>query len=341
MSTEPTERTLRAVYTDTDDLDPTAAIATLEAAGFEVARLETRDADAIVEAAADADALLVGYAPITAEMIERMPRLKLIATLSMGVDMVDVDAASERGIWVANVLGAATDEVAAHALALALAARSLTGAQHVVRQGGWRLDDDADTDPAPPATTESVLGIVGLGRIGRRLAEFARPMFGEILATDPVLPDDGPTRAALAAEGIRRVGLDELLSRSDVVSLHLPLTDETAGLVDDAFLAKLAPGAVLVNVSRGGLVDERALLAALDAGRLAGAGLDVLEAEPPAPHHPFRTHPRVVLTPHIAYRSDRTGREYTARQAANVIEWAAAGRPVSPVNAPAAAVATR
>src|SRR6478752_9643006 len=102
-----TDRRLRAVYTDTDDLDPTAAIAKLEAAGFDVVRLETRDPDAIVEAAADVDALLVGYSPITAAMIERMPRLKLIATLSMGVDMVDVDAASAHGIWVANVLGAA------------------------------------------------------------------------------------------------------------------------------------------------------------------------------------------------------------------------------------------
>jgi D-3-phosphoglycerate dehydrogenase len=322
-----------AVYTDTDDIDPSPGIEILEQAGFRVVRLETRDADEIVAAAQDADALLVGYAPVTAEMIARMPRLRIIALLSMGFDNVDVPAATNAGVWVANILGAATDEVAAHALGLALAARSVDRAAQSVRAGGWRFDE------APKVTTECTVGVLGLGRIGRRFAEFAAPMFGEVLGTDPMLPDDDDTRRMLEATGIRRVGFDELLASSDVLSLHVPLTDKTAHLVDAELLAALPAGAVLVNVSRGGLIDEDALLDALDAGRLAGAGLDVLTTEPAASDHPFRTHPRVVLTPHVAYLSTRTSRTYATKQAQNVVACFADGAPHTPVNRPVAFIA--
>ncbi|HWT32126.1 MAG TPA: C-terminal binding protein [Microbacterium sp.] len=331
MSTDP--RPL-AVFTDTDGIDPAPGIEILVAAGFRTVRLETRDPELIVEAAQDAEALLVGYAPITAEMIAWMPRLRIIALLSMGYDNVDVPAASEAGIWVSNILGAATDEVAAHALGLALAARSIDRAARVTRAGGWSHEH------APKVTTECTVGVLGLGRIGRRFAEFAAPLFAEVLGTDPMLPDDEQTRGMLADAGIRRVGLDELIAASDVLSLHVPLTDETAGLVDADFLAAMPAGAVLVNVSRGGLVDEDALLAALDSGHLAGAGLDVLAVEPAASGHPFRTHPRVVLTPHVAYVSSRTGREYATRQAQNVVAVFAHGAPHTPVNRPAAFLPT-
>lgn len=331
MSTDP--RPL-AVFTDTEGIDPAPGIEILEAAGFRVVRLETRDADRIVEAAQDAEALLVGYAPITAEMIERMPRLRIIALLSMGYDNVDVPAATAAGVWVSNILGAATDEVAAHALGLALAARSIDRAARTTREGGWNHEH------APKVTTECTVGVLGLGRIGRRFAEFAAPLFGEVLGTDPMLPDDENTRTMLADAGIRRVGLDELIAASDVLSLHVPLTDETAGLVDADVLAALPEGAVLVNVSRGGLVDEDALLAALDSGHVAGAGLDVLAVEPAASDHPLRTHPHVVLTPHVAYLSSRTGREYATRQAQNVVAVFADGAPRTPVNRPAVTLPT-
>jgi D-3-phosphoglycerate dehydrogenase len=262
-------------------------------------------------------------------MIERLPRLRIIALLSMGVDNVDVDAATAAGIWVTNVLGAATDEVAAHALGLALAARSIDRAAQDTRAGGWRVHEPLK------ATTECTLGVLGLGRIGRRFAEFASPMFGEVIGTDPMLPDDEDTRRMLADAGIRRVGLDELIAASDVLSLHVPLTDETAGMVDADLLAAMPDGAVLVNVSRGGLVDEDALLAALDSGHLTGAGLDVLSTEPAPPDHVFRRHPCVVLTPHVAYLSTRTGRTYATLQSQNVVALFADGRPQTPVNRPA------
>ena len=322
-----------AVYTDTDDIDPTPGAEMLEAAGFRVIRLETRDPGEIVAAARDAAVLMVGYAELTAEMIRSMPRLRIISLLSMGYDNVDVQAATECGVWVANIVGAATDEVAAHALGLALAARSIDRAARTTREGGWHLEN------APKPTTESTVGVLGLGRIGRRFAAFAAPLFAEVLGTDPMLPDDDATRAELAAAGIRRVDLDELLAASDVLSLHVPLTDATAELVDARFLAAMRPGAVLVNVSRGGLVDEGALLAALDSGHIGAAGLDVLATEPAAADHPFRTHPNVVLTPHIAYLSSRTGRAYATGQAQNVVSLFAEGTPDNPVNRPAAATA--
>lgn len=326
-----------AVYTDTDDLDPAQAVEMLDQAGFEVVRLETRDAGEIVAAARYAEALLVGYAPITRDMLEQMPQLKIVALLSMGFDNVDVEAAAEHGVWVTNILGAATDEVASHALALALqAARGLDRAAVATRAGGWRLDAEP-----PLVTTEATLGIVGLGRIGRRLAEFARPLFREIVGTDPMLPDDEVTRAELARVGIRRVGLVELREASDVVSLHVPLTDETERFVDAEFLAAMPAESILVNVSRGALVDEPALVDALDRGHLSAAALDVAAIEPVPADHPFRSHPRVVLTPHIAYLSSRTGREYTSRQARNVISLAEHGRPDTPVNDPTADIAVR
>lgn len=328
-----TERPL-ALYLDTDDIDPTPGLEMLEAAGFRVERVQSHDPDEIVAAAAEAEALLIGYDPITADMIERMPRLRIIAMLSMGVDGVDVQAATDAGVWVSNVLGAATDEVAAHALGLVLAARSIDRAARATRSGAWRAED------APRATTECTVGVVGLGRIGRRFAEFAAPLFREVIGTDPMLPDDADTRDMLRRAGIRRVDLDELIASSDVLSLHVPLTDETAGMVDADVLAAMPDGAVLVNVSRGGLIDEDALLAALDSGHIAGAGLDVLATEPAAADHPFRTHPRVVLTPHMAYLSSRTGREYATRQAQNVVSLFTDGVPATPVNRPASPALT-
>jgi D-3-phosphoglycerate dehydrogenase len=328
-----TERPL-ALYLDTDDIDPTPGIEMLEDAGFRVERVATHDPDEIVAAAAEAEALLIGYDPITADMIERMPRLRIIAMLSMGVDGVDVQAATDAGVWVSNILGAATDEVAAHALGLVLAARSIDRAARATRSGEWRVED------APRATTECTVGVLGLGRIGRRFAEFAAPLFGEVLGTDPMLPDDDDTRDMLRRAGIRRVELAELIASSDVLSLHVPLTDETAGMVDAEFLAAMPAGAVLVNVSRGGLIDEAALLAALESGHLSGAGLDVLATEPAPADHPFRTHPHVVLTPHMAYLSSRTGREYATRQAQNVVSLFTDGVPATPVNRPASLAVT-
>lgn len=321
-----------AVYTDVDDTDPTPGIRLLEEHGFEVRVLGTRDPERIIAEAQDATVLLPGYAAISREVIDALPRLRLISLMSMGFDYVDIDAATERGIWVTNVPGAATEEVATHALAILLSA---------VRQLGFyrasatpeRWNDRAAE--APPRLSETTLGIIGLGRIGREFVRLAGPLFGSIIGYDPMLPDTPEVRAELERLGVRRAELDEVRGAADVLSLHLPLTPETERMVDAEFLAAMPAGSVLVNVSRGALVDHAALAASLDAGHLSSAALDVLEQEPPAADHPMLGRDDVVLTPHIAYFSARTEIEYVRIQAQNAVALHETGAPESPVNHPA------
>ena len=321
-----------AVYTDTDDTDVSDGVRLLEAAGYEVRILETRDPVEIIAGARDAEVLLLGYAPITREIIEALPRLKLIALMSMGFDFVDIDAATEHGIWVTNVPGAATEEVATHALALLLhATRQLPFYLGSATPDRWNERAVA----APVRLSELQLGIVGLGKIGREFARVAGPLFGGVVGFDPLLPDSPETRAELSELGIRRVELSEVRNTADVLSLHLPLTAQTERMVNAEFMAAMPARSVLLNVSRGGLVDSAALAEALDAGHLAAAALDVLDQEPPDTGHPLVGRADVVLTPHIAYFSSFTEAEYVRVQAANAVALAETGSPNSPVNAPA------
>lgn len=320
-----------AVYTDVDDTDPAAGIAMLEANGFEVRVLGTRDPDEIIAGAQGASVLLPGYATVSRRVIEALPDLQLIALMSMGFDYVDIEAAAERGVWVTNVPGAATEEVATHALALLLAsARQLPFYTGTANAEEW----NARAAVPPPRLSEVTLGIIGLGKIGRELVRLARPLFGEIVGYDPMLPDTPEVRGQLEALGVRRAGLAEVRAAATVLSLHMPLTSETERMIDAEFLAAMPRGAILVNVSRGALVDHVALAAALDAGALAGAALDVLEQEPPGAAHPMLGRGDVVLTPHIAYFSARTEIEYVRIQAQNAVALLHTGVPEDPVNLP-------
>lgn len=321
-----------AVYTDVDDTDPSLGIELLEAHGFEVRVLGTRDAGEIIAGAVDATVLLPGYAEITREIITALPDLRLISLMSMGFDYVDVDAATEHGVWVTNVPGAATEEVATHALAILLSAVRQLGF-YTASAGPNTWNERAAS--APPRLSELTLGVVGLGKIGRELIRLAGPLFGRVLGYDPFLPDTADVHADLDRLGVSRTSLEAVQAESDVLSLHLPLTAETERMVDAAFLAGMPQGSVLVNVSRGGLIDSTALAEALDRGHLSGAALDVLEEEPPAHGHPLVGRDDVVLTPHIAYFSARTEIEYVRIQAQNAVALAETGRPESPVNRPA------
>jgi phosphoglycerate dehydrogenase-like enzyme len=311
-----------AVYTDWDELDVTHGERALRDAGWDVRRLGTTNPAAIAAAAADATAVCVGYALLDRPLLDRLPASRVVATMSAGVDMVDLDAATDRGIWVANVPAAATEEVAVHALAMALAlVRHLPFMDRDVRGGHWRLR--LDEPPRRPATL--TLGLLGLGHIGLRTAELARGVFGAVAAHDPGVPQDA------WPPDVERLELGALAARADVLSLHLPHEPGAPPLVDAALLGSLPRGAFLVNVSRGALVDRAALLAALDSGRLAGAALDVLDREPPPSRDAVVHHPRVLVTPHAAFLSAETADAYPREQAANVLAWQRTGRPLTPV----------
>jgi phosphoglycerate dehydrogenase-like enzyme len=311
-----------AVYTDVLGVDPDPGVGLLEQAGFTVRVLATDDPGRVAREAGGAVALLIGgYLPVTAALLDALPTLRIVATMSVGVDTVDVAAARERGIWVANVPGAATEEVAVHAFAMGLSLlRGLPFLDRAVRAGGW---DDVTEPLLRPS--EATLGVLGMGRIGRRLATLGQAVYGQVIAHDPLAgPDAWPP-------GVERVGRDALLERAHVLSLHLPLVPETHHAIDAAALARMRPGAFLVNVSRGGVLDPRALLDALDGGRLGGAALDVLEVEPPAPADPLVRHPRTLVTPHLAYYSGASARAYVLDQARNVVAWHRDGRPLDVV----------
>lgn len=319
-----------AVITDTEELDPGPGVRILTDGGFEVRVVGSRDPDAIAAAAHDATALIVGYAPIDAALLDRLPELRLLATMSAGYDMIDTAEAARRGLWVANLPHAATEDVAVHALASALSlTRRLPHADAVVRSGGW----SGDFTEVPRRASETTLGLVGFGRIARTLARLAGPVYGRIAAYDPHAPDAG------WPADVERLDLDALAEQADVLSLHTPSTPLTRGMVNATLLARMRPGSSLVNVSRGDLVDPAALLAALDSGHLAGAALDVFPVEPPAADDRLRTHPRLHLSPHSAYLSDASLRAYVTEPARNVLAWWTTGRPLTPVVVPDTAAA--
>jgi D-3-phosphoglycerate dehydrogenase len=242
--------------------------------------------------------------------MSQAPRLGIVATLSVGTDMVDVNAAEGLGILVRAVPPHATEEVAVHTLALILALeRNLPWAWTSARQGEW----DPVGYGAPRRLSDLTLGVIGLGRIGRAVIERARPLFGSILGSDPYSPDPDS------------VSLDTLLRQSDVVSLHLPLSPETHELLDSRRIALLKPGSTIVNVSRGLLINTTALLDALGTGTLRGAALDTTDPEPLPSGHPLRADERVIITPHVAFASTATLREYALSPARAILEWSQAG----------------
>jgi D-3-phosphoglycerate dehydrogenase len=315
-----------AVFTDTEDLDPEPGVRLLHDAGFTVRVAQSRDPDVIADAARDAVALVVGYARIDAALLDRLPRLRILATMSAGYDMIDTGEARRRGLWVTNLPDAATEDVAVHALASALSlVRRLPQADAVVRSGGWNTEFVKQTQ-LPRRASEMTLGLVGLGRIAGTFAALAAPVFGRVAAYDP---HADPANWPAAVE--RYDTAAALAAASDILSLHVPLTPATHHLVDDALLERMRSGSFLVNVSRGELVDPRALLNTLDSGRLAGAALDVFPAEPPPADDPLRRHPHIQLSPHSAYLSDTSRRAYVCRPAENVIAWHRTGRPLTPV----------
>jgi len=303
------------------NLDPAREV--LAKIGGELCLAQDSTPEAILRVAANADALLVTYAKITAEMIRQMKRCRIISRFGIGVDNVDIDAATTAGIVVTKVPDYCIDEVSDHAMALLLAlVRKIPYANSLVHAGRWEMPAVAPIH----RLRGSVLGLVGFGRIPQLVAPKARAFGIKVIAFDPYIPLDVMTRA-----GVENVEFDELLKMSDYISIHSPLLPETRHLFNAEAFRKMKPTAYLVNTARGPIVDESALAHALDAQQIAGAALDVLSQEPPA-GSPLFGRNNVILTPHTSFYSVESLVELQVKATEEVVRVFSKQAPRNPVN---------
>ncbi|MDP6619981.1 MAG: C-terminal binding protein, partial [Nitrospinota bacterium] len=260
--------------------------------------LQTKTPEEFLSEAGDCDAILNTYAgPITAEAMAQMPRCKLIARYGIGVDTIDLEAATDHGIIVTNNPTYCLDEVAEHTLALLLAmARNIAVYDRDVRRGVW------DVEAAKPMhrIAGKTLGVLGLGSIARKVAARARAFEMRVLYHDPYVPAEEGEK-----EGVEAASLDRLFEESDFLTVHTPLLPDTRHMIGEAQLRRMKPTACLINCARGPIVDNEALVRALSEGWIAAAGLDVVEDPPPlSPDHPLLSFPRNIVTPHSAWYSE-------------------------------------
>ncbi len=305
------------------DLPGTDADDALSAAGLEVHR-SIKEASA--ELRAEVAALMVQWEPITASVMDSMPKLRFISRLGIGCDMIDLVAASDRGITVANTPTYCVEEVASHTMAMILSmSRGLVHYDRSVRGGNWT---PVTTPPRAGRPSSMTVSVVGFGRIGSLVAAGCASLGFRVLVADPYVSPERVT-----ASGYEPVNREEAMARADVLTLHAPLIPETRHMVNDESLASMKPGSMLVNTCRGGLVDEEALARALSTGHLAGAALDVFEVEPLPHSSVLRELDNVVLTPHASWYSPESLIDLPRHAAANIVDFFA-GRPVmSIVNA--------
>ena len=281
--------------------------------------------DEILKMAHDADGILVNLNAITKELMGQMPRCKIISRYGVGYDNVDVAAATAAGIWVANVTDYATEDVSDHTLALLLACvRKITYRNSGIRQGRWNLQETQQSR----RVKGKVLGLIGFGNIGSAVCRKTKTLgLEKVLVHDPFIDQSIITNA-----GVEASSLDDMLSRADFVSLHLPLNDSTHHMVDKAFLNAMKSGAFLINTSRGGVVDTAAIVSALKNGDIAYAALDVHEQEPLPKDSPLFSLENVILTDHCGWYTEESIIELKTRAAENVAVVLQGGKPHSPVN---------
>lgn len=243
-----------------------------------------------------ASALLVLREPITARVLDALPELRVIGRFGVGLDSIDVQAATDRGVVVTNVPDSNITEVATHAVAMAMAlTRRLHRYDRSIRSGEWDFEGPGT---GMRRVSTQVFGLIGFGKIGQRVANSARAIGFEVWAHDPFMTDD-----AIASHGVKPASLSDLIAGADVVSLHVPLIESTRNLIGPPELARFKAGSNLINVSRGGLVDEDALAAAVASGLLSGAGLDTFAVEPLPSNSPLRDLENIIFSPHAAHYS--------------------------------------
>ncbi|MGH9544889.1 MAG: C-terminal binding protein [Terriglobales bacterium] len=272
----------------------------VESAGFTLQEVQPvcKTEDDVIRSCARADVLMVQWAPITRRVFESLPQLRGVVRYGIGVDNIDVTSARELGRMVANVPHYCLDEVSDHALAMILSlARRIPQDTHQLEHGGWGIGSFLPI----PAFSDLTLGLIGFGSIARKVSQKAKPFRFRQIAFDPVAPN-----AAFAELAVERADLDVVLRTADIISLHCPLTSETRHMINADSIDRMRPGVLLINTARGPLVNEADLVAALKAGQITGAGLDVYEQEPLAPDSPLRSLPNVILTSHAASVSARS-----------------------------------
>jgi D-3-phosphoglycerate dehydrogenase len=315
----------RPVIAITDIVFPSLApaMAALARVDPDIRRAKSASAEDILAVARDADAILVTYAQLPGDLLRALVRCKVIGRFGLGVDNIDVKAAAERGIVVTYVPDYCMQEVSDHAMALILAlARKIPFSNALVQAGRWEMPAVAPLR----RLAGQVLGLIGFGSIPRALAPKAKAFGLQVIAHDPYV--DGGIFAGLGVEG---VSFEDLLARADFISLHAPLLPATRGLLNAAAFARMKKGAMVVNTARGPLIDEPALVAALDSGRLGGAALDVVASEPLAKDSPLLGRANLILTPHTAFYSVEALDELQRKCAADVARVLSGEPPVYPV----------
>jgi len=277
------------------------------------------------EIAKRADAIAFSTEPFPRETIETFNNCKILSRYGTGLDNVDIQAATDNGIWVTNVPDAFVEEVSTHAISLLLALnRHLIPLVEYSRQGVW-----ANEGRKISRLKGQTLGLLGVGFIGRETAKKAKCMGLEVIAYDPY------TNAEVFRElGIQQVGFEEMLKRSDYISLHAPATDETQQIINANTIKLMKPTAYLINTSRGALIDEDALLEAVQSGKISGAALDVRANEPPAPNDPLMKEERIIITPHLGWCSMEAGINLRVRASQAIVDVLQGRRPANPANEP-------
>ena len=303
------------------NLDPAREV--LSTIGAELQIASDPSPEAVLKVAAGADALLVTYAKINADMIRQMKKCRIISRFGIGVDNVDLAAATEAGIVVTKVPDYCIDEVSDHAMALLLAAvRKIPMATEQVHTGTWKMPNFVPIH----RLRGSVLGLVGFGRIPQLVVPKAQAFGLRVVAYDPYVPAE-----VFAKAGVERVDFPQLLKMSDYVSIHSPLVPETKGLFNADAFKQMKKTAYVVNTARGPIIDEAALAAALDAGEIAGAALDVMTQEPPV-NSPLIGNRKAILTPHTSFYSEESLVELQTKASQEVVSVLSGKPPRNPVN---------
>ena len=296
----------------------------IAAIGADLVPTQCKTEEELIATCKDADGLLNQYAELTRNVIEKLDRCKVIARYGVGVNTIDLEAATEKGICVVNVPDYCMDEVSDHAFALLLScARKVTLLNQAVKHDVW----DYKVGKPIPRLRGQKLGLLGFGRIPRALAEKAKAFGFELLVYDPYVKQED-----VAAYDGTLMTLEDILKAADFISVHVPLNHDTHHLIGEKEFKLMKPNAVIINTSRGPLIDEQALIHALESKMIAGAGLDVLEQEPVAKDNPLLTMEQVILTPHVAWYSEHSELELKAKAARGVADVLSGYYPASLVN---------